>query len=249
MRLPLSIQIWLTLRRAVKALSPEGRNAIARFVQSQKRENGYCGAGGQVEPYYTQFGQLLECVLMPSVGVNEIKKLVLLLKTGFHVQFLSASKRDTGVLYDLFFRFVNDEIRLKRTGKDEIKGRLQAYRTTSGGYVHALGRPEPGTNATCSALVMLHQVGATDEDSVKWLLDVQDETGGFRATTDAPIPDLLSTGVSAFTLNLLGVKPRVPVTEFVESHWLENGGFAPTLLDEYSDVEYVFYGLLALGAQ
>ena len=35
---------------------------------------------------------------------------------------------------------------------------------------------------------------------------------------------------------------------FVQAHWLESGGFAPTLLDDYSDVEYVFYGLLALGS-
>lgn len=249
MKLPLSIQIWLTLRRAVKALSPEGRAAISGFVRSQKRTDGYCGAGGQVEPYYTQFGVLLECVLMPGVGTNEIKKLVLLLKSGIHVRFLSESKRDTGVLYDLFFRFVNDELRLKRPKKTEIKSRLQAYRKDNGGYVHSLGRPEPGTNATCSALTMLHQVGATDMDSVQWLLNLQDETGGFRATTEAPIPDLLSTGVAAFTLHVLGVKPRKAVTDFVESHWLTNGGFAPTLLDEYSDVEYVFYGLLALGAR
>jgi len=26
------------------------------------------------------------------------------------------------------------------------------------------------------------------------------------------------------------------------------GSFSPTVLDEYSDVEYLFYGLLALGS-
>lgn len=249
MRLPLTIQIWLTLRRAVKALSPEGRAAIAGFVQSQKRPDGYCGAGGQVEPYYTQFGQLLECVLSQNVGVREMKLLFALLKSGFYVRFLAGSKQDTGVLYDLFFRFINAELRLRKPGKEDMMSRLEAYRLKDGGYVHSIGRPEPGTNATCAALTMLHQMGASDELSVRWLQSLQDETGGFRATMDAPVPDLLSTGVAAFTLHVLGVEPGISVTDFVESHWLANGGFAPTLLDEYSDVEYVFYGLLALGSR
>lgn len=249
MKLPLSIQIGLTLRRAVNALSPEGRGAIAGFVMSQKRENGYCGAGGQVEPYYTQFGELLESMLMPNLLWGGMKTLVPLMKRGFHVHSPAAPKQEREVLYDLFFRFINDELRWKRPCKNVLEVQLQPYRMKQGGFVHAADRPEASTNATCSALTMLHQVGIQDGASVSWLQDLQDETGGFRATADAPIPDLLSTGVAAFTLTLLGIKPRVPVTDFVESHWLENGGFAPTLLDEYSDVEYVFYGLLALGAQ
>ncbi len=249
MRLPLTIKIWQTLRRAVKALSPEGRNAIVCFVQSQNRPNGYCGAGGQVEPYYTQFGLLLECVLSQRVGLREMKLLFALLKSGFYVRFLSESKQDTGVLYDLFFRFINAELRLRKPGKEELMSRIEAYRLKDGGYVHSIGRPEPGTNATCSALTMLHQMGASDEESVRWLQSLQDETGGFRATKEAPIPDLLSTAVATFTLSVLGIKPPIAVTDFVESHWLANGGFSPTLLDEYSDVEYVFYGLLALGSR
>ena len=83
-------------------------------------------------------------------------------------------------------------------------------------------------------------------DYVKWLLQRQDETGGFYASEQAPIPDLLSTAVALFTLHLIGVKAK-NATQFIQAHLLDNGGFAPTLYDDYSDVEYVFYGLLALG--
>jgi hypothetical protein len=83
---------------------------------------------------------------------------------------------------------------------------------------------------------------------VDWLQQRQDETGGFYASEQAPIPDLLSTAVGLFTLRLIGKEVK-DATPFIEAHWLDNGGFAPTIYDEYSDVEYVFYGLLALGSK
>ena len=82
---------------------------------------------------------------------------------------------------------------------------------------------------------------------VSWLKDRQDETGGFYASEVAPVPDLLSTAVALFTLRLIGKHP-LSASRFIEAHWLDMGSFAPTLLDDYSDVEYLFYGLLALGS-
>ena len=61
------------------------------------------------------------------------------------------------------------------------------------------------------------------------------------------MPDLLSTAVALFTLWLIGEHPQSG-SRFIEAHWLDMGSFAPTLLDDYSDVEYLFYGLLALGS-
>lgn len=238
MKWPLSIRVWFSLRRAVKLLSPVGRMAVQAFVKSQKQNGGYSGPGGGVEPYYTQFGVLLEQALK-GCWIPRMRPLV--------VSF-GKEEKDGGV-YPLFFSFLNQELRLNRPSKEKLVRELQAFRAEKGGYAQTLQRPEPTTNATCAALAMLWQVGAADEESLQWLSDLQDETGGFRANPEAPIPDLLSTGVAAFTLHLCGKKPKVEVADFVESHWLENGGFAPTLLDEYSDVEYVFYGLLALGSR
>ena len=79
-------------------------------------------------------------------------------------------------------------------------------------------------------------------------LEQEMKTGGFYASEAAPIPDLLSTAVALFTLRLIGAEFK-DATQFIQAHWLDNGGFAPTLLDDYSDVEYVFYGLLALGTK
>jgi hypothetical protein len=48
-----------------------------------------------------------------------------------------------------------------------------------------------------------------------------------------------------------GANPRDTddnAVSFIDAHWQPSGGFCATLMDETCDVEYTFYGLLALGA-
>lgn len=123
------------------------------------------------------------------------------------------------------------------------------YQTPDGGYANVAGWPTASTNATTAALSVLgQQQGYRSRPALSYLSDNQEPTGGFKATASAPIPDLLSTATALFTLKNYGVAPLQDATDFVEAHWLANGGFAPTLLEEESDVEYLFYGLLALGS-
>ena len=74
--------------------------------------------------------------------------------------------------------------------------------------------------------------------------------GDFAALQRAPITDLLSTAVALYALhfidsNLTDIKPDC--LTFVDNLYL-NGGFRATNLDFDIDIEYTFYGLLALGA-
>lgn len=133
------------------------------------------------------------------------------------------------------------------TRNDYQAAALDAYRTSDGGYANVKGGKEMVTNATAAALMVVGQSEGYDAARVSPLLQAQEPSGGFRATSVAPIPDLLSTATALFVLNCYGVRPRYEAADFVEAHWLESGGFAATLLDEKSDVEYLFYGLLALG--
>ena len=59
---------------------------------------------------------------------------------------------------------------------------------------------------------------------------------------------MLSTATSLVMLNCYGMKPKFAARDFIEAHWLDSGGFSATLMEDKSDVEYTFYGLLALGA-
>ena len=149
-----------------------------------------------------------------------------LLHTKIHLTVQESRHQET--VYGHFFDFIESELRGKEQGaRDKVET----------------------TNAVCCVLAMQHQMGQKlDAAYVEWLLQRQDETGGFYASEQAPIPDLLSTAVGLFTLRLIGKEVK-DATPFIEAHWLDNGGFAPTLYDDYSDVEYVFYGLLALGSK
>ena len=132
-------------------------------------------------------------------------------------------------------------------GRDTIYGQFFAFLSGDSKPQTSGLKPQTST-ATCCILAMLHQTGeALDTSLISWLKERQDETGGFRASEVAPVPDLLSTAVALFTLRLIGEHTQ-SATRFIEAHWSDMGSFVPTLLDEYSDVEYLFYGLLALGS-
>ena len=134
-------------------------------------------------------------------------------------------------------------------GRDTIYGKFFAFLSGDSYMIPQTSDLRPQTStAACCVLAMQHQTGeALDTTLVSWLKERQDETGGFFASEVAPVPDLLSTAVAVFTLRLIDERPRL-AARFIEAHWLDMGSFAPTLLDEYSDVEYLFYGLLALGS-
>jgi hypothetical protein len=126
---------------------------------------------------------------------------------------------------------------------------LKAYHVSGGGYTNIPGGKTASVNATAAALSVMGQLeGYRMHSDVLCLQDMQTGTGGFAATKDSPVPDLLSTATALFVLSCYGRSPKIPPLDFIESHWLDSGGFAATLLDDGSDTEYTFYGLLALGA-
>ncbi|MDH6303741.1 hypothetical protein M2459_000073 [Parabacteroides sp. PF5-5] len=137
----------------------------------------------------------------------------------------------------------------KISGKDEIPEALSAYHLPEGGYMNTQDGLTATTNATAAALAVIGQlVGYKENTDINYVRDLQEESGGFKAAEASPVPDLLSTATSLLILSNYGVKPKYPAKDFIEAHWLDSGGFSATLLDDKSDVEYTFYGLLALGS-
>ena len=240
---PLMLKVYFRLRRGWKRLNKEAQQQVRQYLLSQRRADGYLNAGGKVDAYYTQFGRVLEALVTP-LKVHWLPKKPLVVK--------ESMGRDT--IYGQFFAFLSGS---RAYPTPAVGGRVG--RNSSGG---AALSPQTST-AVCCVLAMQHERGeALDTALVSWLKERQDETGGFRASevTEAddpagkppgalvaPVPDLLSTAVALFTLRLVGARP-LSASRFIEAHWLDMGSFAPTLLDDYSDVEYLFYGLLALGS-
>ena len=234
-----SYHLLQTLKRGAERLSSEARQQVSHYVMSQRDESeAFVNRGGRADLYYTLFGWMLCYALgirsdgkrrkdylatFDTTRLNELYQTVLTL-----CQMLDRLLSLPRFTPDAVLRLVADDEPLQRFF-------VSYQRHGSGG----------GTNAWAARLA-----AATVPDAalVKRLLDMQHETGGFLAHEGAPMPDLLSTAVAMFALSQQHVSLPYDVHPFIDAHWHEDGSFVATLLDEYGDVEYVFYGLLAIGS-
>lgn len=165
-------------------------------------------------------------------------------------EFRQIPHNDPSAPYTRFIWFSLQEDRGdKIQDKNKYLSSLQAYHIPTGGYTNIIHGINASTNATVAALAIRGQLeGYKVNNDIHYLQCLQTDSGGFAAAVYSPIPDMLSTATSLFMLKCYSLKPVVSPTDFIEAHWLDNGGFAATLLEESSDVEYTFYGLLALGS-
>jgi hypothetical protein len=98
--------------------------------------------------------------------------------------------------------------------------------------------------------VLIGITGKKMPEAEKKLKSFYRPNGGFAAVLHAPTEDLLSTAVSLYALFFLNADIRMIKPDcliFVDELY-NNGGFRSTSSDTMTDVEYTFYGLLALGS-
>ena len=82
------------------------------------------------------------------------------------------------------------------------------------------------------------------------VLSFYDGRGGFKANRSAVVADMLSTSVALYALHFANADLRTIKPDclaFIDRLY-DDGGFAANALDTDTDIEYTFYGLLALGA-
>ncbi len=129
-----------------------------------------------------------------------------------------------------------------------------------GGFVEIGAMRRSGTNPTAAAIGVLRvlepQVGqellspAIKESVARFLAGIVSDEGGYRANTQIPFADLLSTYTALQTLCDLGYWSRVDsqaVERWIESLQDPAGGFRAAAWDEETDVEYSFYGIASQG--
>ncbi len=128
---------------------------------------------------------------------------------------------------------------------------LAALRTPDGGYANEPGLPVGTTPATAAAVALHRHLRRTpDAAAGQWLLAQIHPEGGFKAMPAAPMPDLLSTAVALHALDGMQVAfaaQKDALLDFVDTLWSADGGFHGHWADDALDVEYTYYGLLALG--
>ena len=106
------------------------------------------------------------------------------------------------------------------------------------------------TPTTAAAVTLRRQMQSpVPEDAVRFLLARAHPEGGFSATEDAPMPDLLSTATALHAL----AGQQVPLAhlkdttlDFLDTLWTGKA-FCGTWADDEPDCEYTYYGLLAMG--
>ena len=128
---------------------------------------------------------------------------------------------------------------------------LKFLETKDGAWANDRSMKIGSTNATSAAVISLRQLDQPINPMVgQWLLERADAEGGFRASPDAPLPDLLSTATALHALSALQA-PLDAIKEscldFIDTLWTNEGSFHGHWGDDYLDAEYTFYGLLALG--
>jgi len=135
--------------------------------------------------------------------------------------------------------------------RQAILGCISRLRSDDGGWANAPGQPQGSTTATAAAVATLQTLDAAiPQEAGPFLLAQQHLSGGFLATPDAPIPDLLSTAVALHALDVLDTDWRGRkdlVLDFLDSLWSAAGGFHGSWADDVIDAEYTYYGLVALG--
>jgi hypothetical protein len=103
---------------------------------------------------------------------------------------------------------------------------------------------------TAANMIIMDCFGNAVEELINRLKSFYREDGSFSAVKKAPVGDLLSTGVALYALKFVNSDVRIIRPDcliYVDSLY-SDGGFCATTLDADPDLEYTFYGLLALGA-
>lgn len=120
-----------------------------------------------------------------------------------------------------------------------------------GAWANERAIPVANVPATAAAVTLYRHLSVpVPRETGPWLLGCIHEQGGFTPFPGAPMPDLLSTGVALHALDgmqapLDGI--REGCLDFVDTLWTAEGGFFGTWDDDVLDLEYTYYGLLALG--
>lgn len=259
------------VRAGFLALDKSVQNEITEFIKSQQHKNGgFVDRAGTSDLYYSLFGLWLSMATEEKGLQQNLKKYVSENsegKTSSPVEDLAlllinselnSSRKKKGVfsiirtvfkkgkLIELSYQFFLISLVIDATGKNKaiyyLFARIWLFFYKSKGNIPC--------SLTAALVFARRMVGLNVSKMQNKLFEFTTETGGFRAFESVDTSDSLSTGVALFVLKEIGADLRLikpGCLEFVGTNYIE-GAFLSGDGDQCKDLEYTFYGLLALGA-
>jgi prenyltransferase beta subunit len=265
----------LQVARLAPKLLGDSAALVADFLKSQQVDGAFVDRSSAPDLYYTVFGfeslralsselpvesatEYLQSFACDGLDLVHLSSLVRCwanvartpppeFATAAHARLARFQSRNIYESFLLLGAF--QDLRLEPP--PEIPRVVEMLRATDGAYANHRGAARGLTSATAAAIGILRQFGESPSaDLGHWLLARRHSSGGFFASPDAPLPDLLSTATALHALASLQVpldSVREPALDFVDSLLTNRGGFFGSWADDVLDCEYTYYGLLALG--
>jgi hypothetical protein len=257
---------------SLKCLDPIAVNQIKDYLISRfSNSGGFFDRAGKPDLYYTLFGYFIVKAyssdhLFPGISAFTQDRIRTGNLTDVHLYCAAilTSTTPTGWGYPdgvVYKRNVKKSIRTvikQQKLYNAFLGLMTCYymRDYAGIYrIRKLldtGKRQTGVPSTLLAaeLVLQKSFNRNTSQLINRLLTFYDDHGGFKATESIRLSDLLSTAVALYALKFAGYDMRMirpACLDYIDSLYHE-GGFAANAVDPDTDIEYTFYGLLALGA-
>lgn len=262
----------LFLKRALAMLDATALAEIKAYITKQQHDTGmFKDRAGNPDLYYSLFGyflitaleldsqtEKLKAALSNAFDESKDKPVHLFCGVILHSQLIQNPKMNKD--FKLKISAILDKLPNKDSGYLWFLGIVALYYLNDFYLIHNYLRKFrkqinsdkehiPSTLISVE-LILNFMLKKPTEHLQKKLSTYYRPTGGFAALTESPIDDLLSTAVCLYALNFTGNDLRVikpDAIAFVDSLY-SDGGFVATVFDLEPDIEYTFYGLLALAS-
>jgi hypothetical protein len=258
-----------TIRRSLKVLDPYAITSLKEFVKSRHtKSGGFADKAGNPDIYYTLFGYFLAEALelnelFPSIGNYIEKEISQNNIEGVHLHCAAILSAGLG-LVSFPRKYFRRRLRKSLGSRQKPQNAYSVFLNLLSSYhigdylgIYLMSRKLKRLNngkslpgPVLAALLVLQKTFNKPVNDLENKLMSFYGKGGFKATLSAPLPDLLSTAVSLYALGFAGYDLRLikpDCLNFADSLFME-GGFGSNFLDPEPDIEYTFYGLLALGS-
>jgi hypothetical protein len=261
--------IGSVLKKSLHILDIQTVEEIKRRTRNLlSKDGGFCDRAGKPDIYYSLFGSFVSEALSEAECIENLKNYVKKLDLSksydnvnlYCAAILVSQFPDKNINTRILIKQVKDALLNKANQSDYnfFLGFLTLYYQKDYFLLYKILKQTTanGSNGDfpCPVLaaraIIIKISGRKVENIEQRIMSFYRENGSFCALKNSPVGDLLSTAVALYALQFIhadfrAIKPDCMA--YVDSLY-ENGSFKATSLDEDTDIEYTFYGLLALGS-